>query len=330
MPATPFADLPLDPDRTRTYEADQVEPRVRRWASRDGSGDPDTIDFDKFRRAFLWYDSSAPDLVGSYRLKIGDVVDGRLVAVWRGIATIAGVLQGARGGTTIPEADVPGVRAEVARYYAKARELFEDPGIEVPWAGRSAGEQPGREVLYRSFQSDLEVRAGGDGRTVYGIAVPWDYVQQIDDRMAEVWRSGAFDHQFRAAHRIRFAREHVDLGGVMIGGTQTLRNDSAGLYGEWRVSRTPAGDETLELVKDGWLRELSIGFRRRMDRPLPGGVVERLRADLFEVAVVTEGAFGTAATAAGVRSVPVGGESSNLWQAEQVLAKLPQLPTVGA
>lgn len=189
--------------------------------------------------------------------------------------------------------------------------------------------------LHRSFTPDLEIRSGGDGRTICGIAVPYERQQRIDARLTEQFARSAFRDQLRAAHRVRFAREHVTLGGTLIGATKLLRDDAAGLYGEWRVSKTVAGDETLELVRDGALRELSIGFREGQNRRLPGGVLERVTATLTEVAVVSEGAYGEHAVVAAVRSLDDAGCScgcacgppvSNRDRAAQILAGLPLLP----
>lgn len=158
------------------------------------------------------------------------------------------------------------------------------------------------EPLFRSFAPDLEVRSGGDGRTVYGIAVPWSAATRIDDDLVEQFARGAFNHQLHAPGKVKFAREHVRLGGSLVGAAAFLKDDAAGLYGEWRVSKTPTGDETLELIKDGALDQLSIMFYERQNRRLAGGVTERVKADLREVAVVMEGAYGDLAMAAGVRS----------------------------
>lgn len=159
-------------------------------------------------------------------------------------------------------------------------------------------------MLYRSFPPDLEVRSGGDGRTVHGIAVPWGAAQRIDGTLVEQFARGAFNHQLRAANRIRFAREHVDLGGTLIGAMRMMRDDTAGLYVELRASKTPIGDETLELIRDGALPHLSIGFRERRNRRVPGSqIVERVAADLFEVAATMEGAFGDLAAVGGVRDI---------------------------
>jgi HK97 family phage prohead protease len=159
------------------------------------------------------------------------------------------------------------------------------------------------ETMYRAFTPDLEVQKSGDGRTVRGIAVPYGRPQPIDDHLTEEFCRGAFDHQMAAIHRVGFYRDHANQGGTLLGRQTTARDDAAGLYGEWRVSKTAVGDETLELVKDGALSQLSIGFH-----PLPGGsrlvngVTRRTKANLFEVAIVPRGAYGDGATVTGVRS----------------------------
>lgn len=161
-------------------------------------------------------------------------------------------------------------------------------------------------TYYRSFNPDLQVRASGDGRTVCGIAVPYGAPMRINDNLVEQFARGAFAHQVNAPSRVRFTRDHLPLGGILIGALTTLREDAAGLYMEARVSRTPVGEETLELIKDGALSQLSIFFRARQDRRLAGGVTERVKADLIEVASVLEGAYGELAVATGVRSAGAG------------------------
>jgi len=51
----------------------------------------------------------------------------------------------------------------------------------------------------RSFAPDLQVRSGGDGRTIYGIAVPYNAPTQIDDSLVEQFARGAFNHQLNSS-----------------------------------------------------------------------------------------------------------------------------------
>lgn len=163
------------------------------------------------------------------------------------------------------------------------------------------------DLLTRRFEGDLELRSsnnGGDGRTVFGRAVPYDAPQFIYDGLTEEFARGAFDHQLRAANRVRVAREHVQLGGTLIGALRALDDRADGLHFEGRVSKTPTGDETLELIHDKALRQVSIGFRERPhgNERMPSGAIRRTAADLFEVAFVMEGAYGDEAEVGGVRS----------------------------
>ena len=109
-----------------SWDADAAVARVRRWASRDGSGDKETIDWGKYRRAFAWYDASNPENFGSYKLPHHDVVDGRLVVHKRGVYAAAAALQGARGGVGIPEGELEAVKRHIAAHYHQW-------GEKAPW-----------------------------------------------------------------------------------------------------------------------------------------------------------------------------------------------------
>lgn len=195
------------------------------------------------------------------------------------------------------------------------------------------------ETLTRAFAPELEIRAaakGGDGRTVEGICVPYDRPQRIDSTLVEQFARGAFAAQSNAAHRVKFAREHLAYGGALIGRAVELRDDAAGLWGAFRVSATPAGDETLELLRDGVLDELSIGFATRQDRREPDGTITRVKAHLIEVSAVLAGAYGRGATVSAVREIHgdpemvaatcTCGAASRAAQAAQILASIPILP----
>ena len=107
-----FHDLPLA-DRDRHWDGAAAEKRVRAWAgAEDGPNS-------KYRDAHLWYDDDKPENFGSYKLLIADVVDGRLTAVPRGVMAAAGVIDGARGGVDLDQADVGKVKSQLARYYRK-------------------------------------------------------------------------------------------------------------------------------------------------------------------------------------------------------------------
>lgn len=156
------------------------------------------------------------------------------------------------------------------------------------------------------FAADLELAKGGDGRTVRGIIVPWDTVAIVrdaddEDPYAEAFAPGAFDRWLGTVgpERVKFLRHHLRSADP-IGRATLLRNDAAGQYGEFYVSKTAAGDDILELVRDGVLDAFSIGFRPGDHTPLKD-VTYRTRAALDETSIVTFPAYADARVS-GLRS----------------------------
>lgn len=121
MSVTAFQDLPLA-DRHRAWDGAAAERRVRQWA--DAQDAPNR----RYRDAHVWYDGERQDDFTGHKLLIADVVDGRLVAVPRGVFAAAAVIQGSRGGVKLPEEDVERVKSHLAKYYAKLDET-------APWDG---------------------------------------------------------------------------------------------------------------------------------------------------------------------------------------------------
>lgn len=104
-------DLPLDSGVS--WDATVAEKRVRKWAGGD------EIDWKKYRKAFVWYDSKNPEKLGSYKLLFADVIGGTLKAKWGGVMRAMGAVLGARGGVDIPEADRKKAYNFLKAYYKK-------------------------------------------------------------------------------------------------------------------------------------------------------------------------------------------------------------------
>lgn len=148
-------------------------------------------------------------------------------------------------------------------------------------------------IITRSFDADLEIRE--DQRQIVGLAVPYG-VQIRVGRYLETFRPGAFaDH----APAPLTATHPRDAGTLPIGVSVELRDQPDGLHGVWKISKTSLGDEVLELVRDGAVTGLSIGFVPVTDRWSPDrSQVERVRAALDHVAVVRTPAYPDARIAA--------------------------------
>jgi HK97 family phage prohead protease len=155
------------------------------------------------------------------------------------------------------------------------------------------------QIENRSYDVDLEFRASGDGRTIFGIAVPYNKEQRIGASLIEVFRKGVFADVIRAPHRVKLLRGHGENN--VLGRATLLKETDEGLYAEFKISKTRQGDEALELVKDGALDQLSVGFMPIKNKKREDGVLERIKAHLAEVSLVTFGAYGEMASVTGVR-----------------------------
>lgn len=80
--------------------------------------------------AHAWYDTNEdpehdpPQEKGAYKLPHHEIVDGELRVVWRGVVAAMTVVNGARSGIDIPEADRRKVYDHLAEHYA---EFDEEP-----------------------------------------------------------------------------------------------------------------------------------------------------------------------------------------------------------
>lgn len=120
-----WASMPIA-DEDRGWDSGQARSRVWTWA--DG-------DYRKYRKAFLWWDATAPEQKGSYKLPIADVIDGTLTIVPRAVNAVAAVLGGARGGVNIPDADMDSVQAIVNRIQKRFHADDESVEAAAPMVG---------------------------------------------------------------------------------------------------------------------------------------------------------------------------------------------------
>jgi HK97 family phage prohead protease len=192
-----------------------------------------------------------------------------------------------------------------------------------------------KTIIRATYRSDLEIR-GGDGRTVEGIAVPFDTPTEIltmTGAYTEIFRRGAFARTIRErADRVKFLANH-DARVMPLGRATALREDAAGLWGAFRVSRTTAGDEVLELIRDGALDAFSVGFRPiepPPGAPPAGAIVERREVALHEVSVTAFPAYEGALIAA-VRSADDVDDRSPVLTRSEALSRLDELaPSIPA
>lgn len=257
MPTTPFADLPLaDPDVA--WDAAESEMRRRRWASSDGSGDKDKIDWDKYAKGFFYRRSADAASFGDFKLPFADVVDGRLYAIRGGVHAAAAAVQGARGGVDIPDDEMPGVKNHIARYYEKMDEI-------PPWEQERMLAQ---KLATRQYRSVAGVSPAGEGVVklfpdsdyeVQGYFAVWnrpyplvgDYYEQIDRHALDEADMSDVIMQYDHAGKVLARRSN---------GTLVIRLDDHGAFIAADLSRSRAARELYEEIAAGLITKMSWGF----------------------------------------------------------------------
>jgi len=115
---TPFMDWDLNMERS--WDADESEKRWRKWCGVETNDDlEDPEKRRKYRGRFFWWDGEGTNF-GGYKLPFVDIVDGKPMAIWRGVVAAMAALLGARGGVDIPDEDRKAVYNHIVRYYKKA------------------------------------------------------------------------------------------------------------------------------------------------------------------------------------------------------------------
>lgn len=110
-----YQDLPLGSEDESWDDAAALS-RVKEWAG--GADDIEKMDWDKFKSAHVLWDKQNPEQMGSYKLLIADIVNGKLTAMPRGIFAAAVALQGGRSPIReFDDGDVEGAKKHLSRYY---------------------------------------------------------------------------------------------------------------------------------------------------------------------------------------------------------------------
>lgn len=130
-------------------------------------------------------------------------------------------------------------------------------------------------------------------REITLIAVPYNERAVVEYRgkvIEEEFEPGAFDGIEASASHVTANRDH-DYARTVGKATAYDTADTRGLVTTLKVSKTPLGDETLELASDGVLKA-SVGFLvKRSDQIIRNGVRTIKRAYLDHIALVPNPAY---------------------------------------
>jgi hypothetical protein len=149
-----------------------------------------------------------------------------------------------------------------------------------------------REVA--SFPVEFRVATEGDGRTISGVAMPWDQITYLaPSPTGEIFKRGAFTKSVKEAmgkRKIKLFRNHDYSRAVGIV-TDIQPDADEGMLFEARIAKTPYGDETLYEIVEGLLDSVSVGFRALRTRSGRNGVREVIEAAFEELSLTPMPAY---------------------------------------
>jgi hypothetical protein len=175
--------LPLAP-REAVFDNDDAVKRITAWAGGDAA---------KMQKAFMWHsDQGNPLDPTSYRLPLGDIINGELTIIFHAIYAAAALMSGAHGGLPdVSPHDDAQIRQTISSIYAEMATAFGDTSVRAPW-DRSA--QEGVQLSMDQFAADKpygDVKYADpgyrDGKARYPLdteeqcRAAWSYINQADN-----------------------------------------------------------------------------------------------------------------------------------------------------
>ncbi len=137
-------------------------------------------------------------------------------------------------------------------------------------------------LLYKSIPFELlELKESVDRFEFSGYASTFGNL----DHTGDVVMRGAFDETLASGRSRKFLWQH-DIR-EPIGVEQSLKVDDKGLLGTWKISQTTRGRDAYQLLKDGAVDSLSIGYVPTEAEYDDAGVRLLKAVDLLEVSLVS-------------------------------------------
>ena len=102
---------------TQSWDASDARAKVKSWAT-----NRDEIDWDKYQKAFVIYDSANREAESNYKLPIATMVNSSLTAIQSGIYAAMAAVNGSRNKPAVPDRVLDTAYNHLVQYYKKMNE----------------------------------------------------------------------------------------------------------------------------------------------------------------------------------------------------------------
>jgi HK97 family phage prohead protease len=144
---------------------------------------------------------------------------------------------------------------------------------------------PVRIISFSGSQVTLDAAGDTPSRTISGIAVPYNVTATVSDGTQVMFRPGALPVDGKAPKLFMYHDASQPVGLV----TGRVDTDEGMLFTA-KVSKTAAGDDALELAKDGVIDSVSVGVNPT-EYDMDGDIMVVTAADWMELSLVPIPAF---------------------------------------
>jgi HK97 family phage prohead protease len=147
------------------------------------------------------------------------------------------------------------------------------------------------EIIQRALHIDAVEIEGAEGRTVHARMLRWDEQSMVSDGgplYPEVWRRGVFAQSIKRSQTVGRGWPLMyahDRNLMPIGMVSAVHERSDGPWMTAKISRTSAGDDMVELIRDGAVPGVSVGGTAIKSRHGKDGVVERVEVAIREISM---------------------------------------------
>lgn len=264
----PFQDTPVV---DIAWDGAAARETLQKWASSDGSGNPDKIDRKKLARGFAYVKADDAAL-SAFMFPHHTVRDDKLVCVREALSATVGALNGDHGAKVeIPASDLLALKSIIARHYKKA-------GEPSPWDEKRTNPTSGEQPMPLKRLEKSTIRQLGDGTSC----------------------SAACAH---CNGEIEVAHADLPANPTLVREMQTLKDGHASALGVITAEKTAA--ETRATTLEGDVRLLSGELVRFMGELVDRDLTSLAGRKIDAAEVETERDLALTYIRSGMKRVPV-------------------------